>query len=192
MSTGERGPVGDHGQAGDVGQTGARGRKGDKGEKGASGVTPWVVRQANLAYILLAAGLFGFVLVSQWQERQNDEQDAKVLARFEAQVIANDRDACVKANESRGEVNRNRDAIRALEASVRSSYELVVSPPDATDVQRQRTNEFRTKILALLDQVKVDGNLEMRDCSAIGNGRTNFSEQNPVTELTTTTTPNRP
>ena len=173
MSTAERGPVGPAGPGGERGEHGDHGQTGDTGatgKTGASGVTPWVVRQANLAYALLAFGLFMFVLVSQWQERQNDERDAAVLARFEAQVVADAKDSCVRANEGRIEVNRNRDAIRALEASVRQSYELVVPPADATPIQRQRTNEFRTKILGLLDQVKVDGNLALRDCSTIGNG----------------------
>ena len=172
MSTGERGPAGDHGQAGDMGQTGEAGATGPAGPKGEKGdrYSSWLTRNVVKAYVLLAAGLFLFVIVSQWQERQNDERDAAVLSRFEAQVVADAKDACIRANEGRSEVNRNRDAIRALEASVRQSYELIVPAPDASALQRQRVNEFRTKILALLDQVKVDGNLALRDCSTVGNG----------------------
>ena len=164
--TAERGKTGDHGQTGEAGPEGPKGERGEKGERYSS----WLTRNVVKAYVMLAAGLFLFVLVSQWQERQNDERDARVMARFEAQVIADAKDSCARANEGRTEVNRNRDAIRALEASVRQSYELVQPAPDATAAQRQRVNEFRTRILALLDQVKVDGNLALRDCSTIGNG----------------------
>lgn len=183
--TGERGPTGDHGQMGDTGATGA---KGATGAQGASAVTPWVVRQANVAYAMLALGLFMFVLVSQWQERQAAERDAKTMVRFEAQTVATDRSFCALANQSRAEINRNRDAIRTLEAAVRQSFEAVQPAPDATPIQRQRTNEFRVKILGLLDSVKIDGNLALLDCSGIGE-KLDFSLQDTVTNATTTTRP---
>ncbi len=186
MSAGERGPAGDHGQAGDPGRAGATGAQGEKGERG---INPWVVRQANLAFGLLAVGLFLAIALSQHQERQNDERDAAVMARFEAEAIVTAKSLCALSVDSRGAINANRDAIRALEAAVRQSFELVQPAPDATPANRARTLEFRRQILAQLDAVKVDGNLVVPDCSTIGNGNLDFSRQEAVTSLTTTTRP---
>lgn len=218
MTLGERGPTGDHGQAGDPGRAGEQGKRGHAGPEGQGGVagergqagdtgqvgpagprgergerySSWLTRNVVRAYVLLAGGLFAFVLVSQWQERQNDERSTEVMARFEAEAIATDRSFCTLANQSRTEINRNREAVRALEVAVRQSYELVVPAADATPIQRQRTNEFRTRILALLDSVKVNGNLDLLDCSGIGNGQLDFSLQDAVTKATTTTTKEKP
>jgi hypothetical protein len=192
VSVGERGPSGDHGQMGD---TGARGAKGEKGERG---VNPWVVRRANVAYGLLACGLFLFAALSQYQERQNDERAAEVLARFEAGAVATDKAFCALSVQSRTAINANRDAIRAMEAAVRASFELVAPAPDATAAQRARTLEFRRQILAQLDGVKVDGNLALPDCSGIGNSQLDSSLQEAVTNggttppTTTTTTRSTP
>lgn len=114
-------------------------------------------------------------------DRRSTEQDR-------TEVVATDRAFCALANDSRGHINTNRNAIRALESAIRQSYELVIPAPDATAIQRQRINDFRSRILALLDTVKVDGNLALLDCSGIGNGRVDFSLQDAIRDLPTATT----
>lgn len=192
MSVGERGPAGDHGQSGEPGRhgtAGVAGAKGEKGEKGASGVTPLVVRQANLAYIVFFVGVVLFVFFSQYQERRNDERDAAVIARFEAEATATDRAFCSFFNYITSDgLNPNRDAIRSLQSSVRKSFEMVRAREGSTAEEQRRVDAFRADILAQIDQVEINGNFPILDCSGIGNGKVDFSLQDAIREAMATTT----
>lgn len=218
MTVGERGPTGDHGQMGDQGKTGVpgkrgfdgpeghegapgeRGQSGDqgkvgpKGEKGEKGerYSSWLTRNVVKGYAILLVGVLASIALTAYAAERNAERAREAMIRFESEAIATDRSFCALANQSRGEINRNREATRALESAVRQSFQLVVPEPDATPLRREQINAFRMKILALLDQVRLDGNLELLDCSGIGNGRLDFSMQDAVTEATTTTSRRAP
>lgn len=189
MTIGERGPVGDHGQSGEPGRHGTPGAPGEKGEKGDSGVTPWILRNLTKAWAIGLVGVVGSIVYSNYLYTSAQEERQKELFRFEQEAIATDMAFCTLARDSRGQININRNAIRNLEAAVRSSFELVKPAPDADAATRARVMEFRRQILEKLDGVKVDGNLDIPDCSGIGNGEIDFSIQDAVTKATTTTIP---
>lgn len=76
MSSGERGPVGDHGQAGDIGPTGPTG---PTGKQGNPGVAPWVIRKATTAYCVLALGVLGGVGYTYNTQRNSDRHICEAL-----------------------------------------------------------------------------------------------------------------
>lgn len=190
---GRVGESGERGQAGDSGQAGVQGERGRTGAQGPTGRTPYtpiLVRHAAMAYSLLVVGVILSLLMSARSVQVERERDAKVMARFEQEVVATDRAFCAFFNyiTSSG-LNPNREAIRNLQAAVRSSFDLVRSGDGTPSEQRQRTDEFRMKLLALIDRVEVNGNLPPLDCSGIGNGAIDFSLQDAITQATTSTVP---
>jgi hypothetical protein len=173
---------------GDPGQIGARGERGERGEKGKSAYTPLIVRHATAAYAILLVGVIVSLLLSANLSRADRERDAEVMLKFEQEVIATDRAFCTFFNAiTESGLNPNREAIRSLASAVRQSFELVQAGDGSTPEQRRRTDEFRNKILAQIDQVQLNGGFPPLDCSAIGNGSVDFSLQDAITKATATT-----
>lgn len=94
--------------------------------------------------------------------------------RLAEEAIETDRAFCVLANDSRREINRNRETLR-------KAFALVRPAPGATAEETDRLERFRASILAT-----VDGDLALLDCSGIGNGALDFSLQEAIRNLTTT------
>lgn len=161
----------------------------EKGEKGDTGVNPLVVRKALGAYVTFFVGIILFVFYSQWLDRQDRERDAVVMEAFAEQVVATDRAFCAVATDNRISINANREDIRTLESAVRQSFELVQPSADTPPAQRAAVLEFRRQILAKLDAVKVEANLPLPDCSAIGNGHAVETLQESIMGTTTTSIP---
>lgn len=136
---------------------------------------------------LLANFLMGIFVVIAFLILRATDQSSTEQERVEA--VETDRAFCALANNTRGETNTTRAAVRALESAVRQSFELVAPAPDATAAQRQRVIDFRRTVLNHLDGVKIGDDLALLDCSGIGNGKVDFSVQDAIADLTSTTRP---
>ena len=122
---------------------------------------------------LLVLGLVVTMFVTTFRIYDDRRQRAE-------EAVSTDMAFCALANNTRSEINRNRETLRR-------AFALVRPAPGATLEESERLEKFRASILAT-----INGDLALLDCSGIGNGKLDFSIQDAIADLTTTTTRGTP